>query len=303
MLSAAFLLPAPSGCAATAPQASAIAQPVVAAPPAPPPLPLASELPLAEWLPASSVLAARVDLAALQKTGPLADLLAVWLGDDSAWLEQARRVHVGVEPVAASERVVLVIEADAAPVSNANAAWTQIAQDAWVACVRACDGYALARTAPARSTEVRAALASAPPAGELAVAHAGELLDEGAPAKSALRERLLDTQVGVSSELREGTLRLTRDTSTLTAELHASFTSRGVASSASLLARGAVFEAADELERVGMMREADLLYAISMALGPDDMTAKLSVPLDAVPSLAMAWLAARKPAQARDAIE
>jgi hypothetical protein len=129
---------------------------------------------------------------------------------------------------------------------------------------------------------------------ELAVAYAAELIEEGAPVKTALRDRLLDSSVSVASELRDGSLRMTQTGTTLTTELHARFTSRGVASSASLLTRGAVFEAADELERVGLTREADLLYALSMSLGEDDMTAKLSMPLDAVPALALAWLAARK---------
>jgi hypothetical protein len=265
----------------------------------PPPLPLASELPIAEWLPAGSVLAGRIDVVALQKTGPLSALLEVWLDELSALLSNARRVHVGVEPVGALERVVLVIEADQAPSSAiaASPAWQQIARDAWVGCVRACDGYAAARSALARPSDVRGGLLAAPAAREeLAVAYAGELLEDSVPAKVALRERLLDTQVGVTSELRDATLRMTQSASTLTAELHASFTSRGVAGSASLLARGALFGAADELERVGLTREADLLYAVTLTQGADDMTAKLSVPLDAVPSLAMAWLAARKSA-------
>jgi hypothetical protein len=269
-----------------------VAPPV--APEAPPPLLLASELPVAEWLPAGSVLAARVDIVALQKTGPLSALLEMWLDELSELLAHARRVHVGVEPVGAVERVVLVIEAYQPP-NSASTAWTQIARDAWVGCVRACDGYAAVRAARARPSDVRGGLLSAPAAQEeLAVAYAGELLDDGVPAKVALRERLLDTQVGVTSELRDATLRMTQSTSTLTTELHASFTSRGVAGSASLLARGAVFGAADELERAGLTREADLLYAVTLTQGTDDLTAKLTVPLDAVPSLALAWLAARK---------
>lgn len=281
-----------AACAGSQPVATTtapVAKPVEPAPP--PPLPLASELPVAEWLPEGSVLAARVDIVALQKTGPLSSLLEVWLDELSGLLTDARRVHVGVEPVGAEERVVLVIEADQPPKGT----WTQIARDAWVGCVRACDGYVAARAARARPSDVRGGLLAAPAAQEeLAVAYAGELLDDGVPAKVALRERLLDTQVGVTSELRDATLRMTQTASTLTTELHASFTSRGVAGSASLLARGAVFGAADELERVGLTREADLLYAITLTQGADDMTAKLSVPLDAVPSLAMAWLAAHK---------
>jgi hypothetical protein len=283
-------------CAGSQPVAT-IAPVAKPAEPAPPPaLRLASELPVAEWLPESSVLVARVDIVALQKTGPLSSLLEVWLDELSALLTHARRVHVGVEPVGADERVVLVIEADQPP-SGASSQWTQIARDAWVGCVRACDGYAVTRAVRARPSDVREGLLAAPvPQYELAVAYAGELLDDSVPAKVALRERLLDTQVGVTSELRVATLRMTQTASTLTAELHASFTSRGVASSASLLARGAVFGAADELERVGLTREADLLYAITLTLGADDLTAKLTVPLDAVPSLAMAWLASHKSA-------
>jgi len=293
-----------------------VAPPVtVAAPVAPPELPLASALPLPEWLPDSGVLAARVDVIALQKTGPLTALLEAWLGEHSTMLERARRVHVGVEPVAETDRVVLVIEADLEPAANGVTAWTKIARDAWVGCVRACDGYAVARTAITRAGDARALLLPSPigtaattaadgsAPQELAVVAVGELLDEGAPAKLALRERLLDTAVSVTSELRRGTLHMTQAQNVLTAELHLSFTSRGVASSASLLTRGAVFEAADELERVGLTREADLLYAVSMALGEDDMTAKLSVPLDAVPSLALAWLAARNKSESEPALQ
>lgn len=291
------------GCAAS----SKVTAPPVAVqppPPAPAPLPLASSLAVVEWLPPNVVLAARVEVEALHQAGPLPALLEVWLGEDSALIEHARRVHVGVEAVQGSERVVLVVEAEHAPPNNELSAWTQIASDGWVSCVRACEGYAMARTPVTRSTDVRAPLlprapvavdeyASAPPQ-ELIVVHVGELLDEGAPEKAALRDRLLDTTVSVASELREGWLRVTQTQNTLTTELHASFTSRGVASSASLLTRGAVFEAADGLERVGLTREADLLYGISLSLGEvDDMTAKLSVPLDAVPTLALAWLAAR----------
>jgi hypothetical protein len=282
-----------AGCAGS--EQPATTTPVVKAAPVevPPPLPLASALPLAEFLPPGVVLAARIDVVALEKAGPLPALLDAWLGEHSVLLEGARRVHVGVEPVAANERVVLVIEAEQAPANSAAASWTQIARDAWVGCVRACDGYAAARTAQARASDVRGLLAAPPAPEELLVVQVGELLEENAPAKAALRERLLDTQVGVTSELSDGTLRMTQTSSVLTVELHASFTSRGVASSASLLARGAVFEAADALERVGLTREADLLYAISLSLGEDDMTAKLSVPLDSVPALALAWLKAR----------
>jgi len=281
-----------AGCAGSAQPATT---PAVKAAPVEvaPPLPLASALPLAEFLPPRVVLAARIDLLALEKAGPLPALLDAWLGENSVLLEGARRVHVGVEPVAANERVVLVIEAEQAPPTNAAASWTQIARDAWVGCVRACDGYAVARTAPTRASDVRALLAAPAAPAELLVVQVGELFDETVPEKAALRERLLDTQVGVTSELRDGTLRMTQASNVLTTELHASFTSRGVASSASLLTRGAVFEAADALEGVGLTREADLLYAISLSLGEDDMTAKLSVPLDAVPALALAWLKAR----------
>jgi len=282
-----------AACAGTEPPATTPAAVKAAPVQAPPPLQLASALPLAQWLPAGAVLAARIDLVALEKAGPLPALLEVWLGEQSVLLEGARRVHVGVEPLAAGERVVLVVEAEHAPPSSATASWTQIALDAWVGCVRACDGYTLARTAPARASDVRGLLAAPPAAEELLVVQVGELLDESAPVKAALRERLLDTQVGVASELRDGTLRMTQASNVLTTELHASFTSRGVASSASLLTRGAVFEAADALEAVGLTREADLLYALSLTLGEDDMTAKLSVPLDAVPALALAWLKAR----------
>jgi hypothetical protein len=292
-----------AACAGSQPPATTPAVTKPAPVEAPPPLPLASALPLAEWLPAGAVLAARIDIVALQKAGPLPALLEAWLGEQSVLVEGARRVHAGVEPTAAGERVVLVVEAEQAPPSSATASWTQIARDAWVGCVRACDGYTLARTAPARASDVRGLLAAsaAPPSDpageavgqELLVVQVGELLDESAPAKAALRERLLDTQVGVASEMRDGTLRMTQASNVLTTELHASFTSRGVASSASLLTRGAVFEAADALEAVGLTREADLLYAVSMSLGEDDMTAKLSVPLDAVPALALAWLKAR----------
>jgi hypothetical protein len=282
-----------AACAGTQPVATITPAAKPAEPAPPPPLPLASELPVAQWLPPGAVLAARIDIVALQRTGPLSALLEVWLGELSALFEGARRVHVGVEPAGMEERVVLVIEADQPP-NGASTAWTPIARDAWVACVRACDGFTVARTAPARPSDVRAGLLTAPGEGELAVAYAGELLDDAAPAKVALRERLLDTQVGVTSELRDATLRMTQSASVLTTELHASFTSRGVASSASLLTRGAVFEAADALERAGLTREADLLYAITLTLGEDDMTAKLSVPLDAVPPLALAWLASRK---------
>jgi hypothetical protein len=283
-----------AGCAGTAQSATTPAVAKAAPIEAPPPLPLASTLPLAEWLPAGAVLAARIDVAALEKAGPLPALLEVWLGEHSALLEGARRVHVGVEPIAAGERVVLVVEAERAPPTSATASWTQIARDAWVGCVRGCDGYTQARTPPARPSDVRGLLAAPPGPEELIVVQVGELLDENAPAKTALRERLLDTQVSVASELRDGTLRMTQSSNVLTTELHASFTSRGVASSASLLTRGAVFEAADALEAAGLTREADLLYAISLSLGEDDMTAKLSVPLDAVPALALAWLKARK---------
>lgn len=288
-----------TACAGTQPQPS---KPAVVAAPAPPPEPpLASTLPLPEWLPAQTVLAARIDLVALEKAGPLSALLEVWLGEHSGMLEGARRVHAGVEPLGSSERVVLIVEADSAPDHAGEARWTPLARDAWVACVRACQGYVVERTAITRAEDARASLLASVQAAEgtqeLAVAYAAELLDEHAPAKAALRERLLDTSVGVASELRKGSLRMTQTSTTLTTELHASFTSRGIASSASLLTRGAVFEAADALERAGLTREADLLYAITMSLGEDDMTAKLTVPLDAVPSLALAWLAARKQAE------
>jgi hypothetical protein len=290
---AVVLLGTLAGCAGSVQPATTT--PVVKAAPveAPPPMPLASALPLAEFLPPGVVLAARIDLLSLEKAGPLPALLDAWLGEHSVLLEGARRVHVGVEPVAADERVVLAIEAEQAPATSAAVSWTQIARDAWVGCVRACDGYAAARTAPARASDVRGLLAAPPAPEELLVVQVGELLEENAPAKAALRERLLDTPVGVTSELRDGTLRMTQTSSVLTTELHASFTSRGVASSASLLTRGAVFDAADALESVGLTREADLLYALSLTLGEDDMTAKLSVPLDAVPALALAWLKAR----------
>jgi hypothetical protein len=268
------------------------------APPQEPPL--ASTLPLPEWLPASGVLAARIDVVALEKTGPLPALLEALLGEHSGLLDGARRVHVGVEPVAGTERVVLVVEADTVPDAKGEARWTPIARDAWVACVRACEGFVVARSPVTRAGDARAPLlasaGAAPVEGsqELVVAYAAELIEESAPVKSALRDRLLDSAVSVASELRDGSLRMTQTGTTLTTELHARFTSRGVASSASLLTRGAVFEAADELERVGLTREADLLYALSMSLGEDDMTAKLSVPVDIVPALALAWLAARK---------
>ena len=305
-----FIALALGACAGSREAAPPVVAPVPEAPPAPPPLPLASSLALVEWLPPGVVLAARVDVEKLREAGPLPALLEVWLGKDSTLVERARRVHVGVEAVGGSERVVLVIEAAEQPPGNEFTAWTQIASDGWVSCVRACEGYAMARTPVTRASDVRAPLLPTVPVAaisdeavpaphELIEVHVGELLDESAPAKSALRDRLLDTTVSVASELREGTLRMTQTETTLTTELHASFTSRGVASSASVLARGAVFEAADELERVGLTREADLLYAISLSLGEvDDMTAKLSVPLDAVPTLALAWLAARNKAPA-----
>jgi len=284
------------------PPAPAVSQ----APPAPPPLPLASSLAVVEWLPPNVVLAARVDVAALEKAGPLPALLEVWLGDYGSVFQHVRRVHVGVTPLGDSERVVLVIEAEHAPSPSSaasGAAWTQIASDGWVGCVRACEGYVTARSTITRSAEVRAPLLPSVPSEdaprELLAVYVGELLDDAEPAKAALRDRLLDTALSVSSELREGSLRMTQTENALTTELHAAFTSRGVASSATLLARGAVFEAADDLERVGLTREADLLYNVSLTLGEtDDMTAKLSVPLDAVPTLALAWLAARnKPAE------
>lgn len=287
-----------AGCAATQPPVVKPAPPPAPAPPPEPPL--ASTLPLAEWLPASGVVAARIDIVALAEAGPLPALLEALLGEHSSLLEGARRVHVGVEPFAATERVVLVVEADTVPDAKGDARWTPIARDAWVACVRACEGYLVARTAVTRPEDARRRLLPMPGASvtegsrELVVAYASELLDEAAPAKKALRDRLLDSSVSVASELRDGSLRITQSASALTTELHARFTSRGVASSASLLTRGAVFEAADELERVGLTREADLLYSISMTLGEDDMTAKLSMPLDTVPALALAWLAARK---------
>jgi len=296
--SAVASLIATAACAGTQPPVEKPAPAV--APAAPPQPPLASTLPLAEWLPAEGVLAARIDLVALEKTGPLPALLEAWLGEHSGMLEGARRVHVGVEPVASSERVVLIVEADTPPDAAGEATWTPIARDAWVACVRACQGYVVTQAPVRRASDARARLLPAfsevpfaEGSHELAIAYAAEVLDE-APDKAALRERLLDSSVGVASELREGSLRMTQTGTTLSTELHARFTSRGVASSASLLTRGAVFEAADELERVGLTREADLLYAMSMSLGEDDMTAKLSVPLDAVPAIALAWLAARK---------
>lgn len=259
---------------------------------------------MVEWLPQGVVLAARVDVEALAKAGPLPALLEVWLGQDSALVEHARRVHVGVEARGTTERVVLVVEAAQAPASHEGSAWTQIASDGWVSCVRACEGYAVARTPVMRAGDVRAPLMPSVPSvvedsddsapRELIAVHVGELLEASTPDKVALRDRLLDTVVSVTSELRTGTLRMTQTRNTLTTELHASFTSRGVASSASLLARGAIFEAAEALEGVGLTREADLLYGISLTLGEtDDMSAKLSVPLDAVPTLALAWLAAR----------
>lgn len=298
-------------CAAAPPRAAAPTHPASqpASLPAPPPWPWARELPLAEWLPEGSVLAARIDVAALREAGPLPALLEAWLGAQAGMLERARRVLVGVLPLPEADRVVLVVEADEAPAPAGQARWTQLARDAWASCVRACGGAPEpARAAVTRSSDVRSVLGAPPPLDpeaprELVIAHAGELLDEGAPGKRALRDRLLDTSVGVASELAQGSFRVTRSGAVVTAELHARFTSRGVASSASLLARGAVFEAADALERAGLTREADLLYAMTTSLGSDDMTAKLSVPLDAVPALALAWLAARRGGDAYEAGE
>jgi len=303
---------------ASAPAGPSVVSPPTESPKEPAALPLASSLSLSEWLPAGAALAARVDLVALQQAGPLTALLQAWLGEHSSMLENARRVYIGVLPVADTERVVMVIEAEQAPVATGEAAWTPIARDAWVSCVRACGDYTLEHApiapiaTPAPAGDVRAALArtavvsrsveSRAPQ-ELALVCLGDLLDDSAPAKVALRDRLLDTSVGVASELREGTLRITQVQGTLSTELHARFTSRGVASSASLLARGAVFEAADALEEGGLTREADLLYGLSTGLGEDDMTAKLSMPLDAVPTLVLAWLAKRSVPESAEPLE
>lgn len=268
---------------------------------------IASLLP---WLPGNAVLVGRLDAAALDELGFAKPLLGQWMPNERAalLLDGAREALFAVAPSGDGSRVVVLIRGAHRPDDKATT-WTAVAEGTWLGCVQSCEGFVPGRAALIGAQDLRATIAKRIE-NELAMINASISRDAS---NEPLRARLLDGPVSVLSELDVAALRITQEDTALDAQLRARFASAGVASNAALLLRGALADAADELERVGLSQEADELMGLRIELKSAmtsagetedaELQAMLRLPVQTLPALALAWSSAQRAAHEQEQAE
>jgi hypothetical protein len=247
-----------------------------------------------EQLPARAPLVARIDVQALRELellGLLSSALSLSEADEAA-LEAASIAFLSVEPAHADARIVLV--ADRAR------------------CVRACEGFEPRADALGQPGDLRAALVQAETSGAVVVrVRAAVPVDASG---DALRETLLESPVGILSELRDAELRVerrTRETGAwLEASLHARLANKGLASGLGLLLRDVTLKASDELAEAGLVAEAQHLEALVLDVGEDAgdtmpvaLDARLTLQASALPAVVLAFKRSRERAAAGESLE
>jgi hypothetical protein len=283
-----------SGCGAAqhAAPASAPASQVTASAPAQAAAPSAG----VEQLPARAPLVARIDVGALRELELLALFSsALSLSDaDAAALETASVAFLSVEPAQADARIVLVIDR--------------------ARCVRACEGFVPRVEALGQPGDLRAGLVLDSADGSVvALVRAAVPVDASG---DALRETLLESPVGVLSELRDAELRVERRAHAagprLEALLHARMANKGLASGLGLLLRDVTLKASDELLAVGLEADAQDLEALTLDVGEaegagDAMTvaldARLKLSASSLPAVVLAFQKSRARAAEDEALE